>query len=198
MKQPMRQRRREVTDPAIICAMLDQMEILYLGMNDDGAPYVVPLNFGYTFDDALTFYFHCAKAGHKLDCLARDPNVCVTAARFISYAQGSVRGHMHDYRSVIARGTAQQIDPVREPEAFVRAMAYILRHNHRDPADIDSPAMAHLQIWRVVCRREDVSAKAELPLKTPEDVEFAPAYGDGIPIDESHILDMHRDAAKEK
>ena len=197
MKREMRQRRREVTDPAIICAMLDRMEILYLGMNDGPAPYVVPLNFGYTFDDDLTFYFHCAKAGHKLDCLTRDPNVCVTAASFVSYAGASVKGHLHDYRSVIARGVARQIDPQKEPEAFRAAMERILVHNDRDPSDADSPVMHHLQIWRIDCRREDVSAKAEIPPKTTGEVDFAPAAGDGMPIDDSHILDMHRGKKEE-
>lgn len=193
MQRPMRQHKRQVKDRAVICAMLDRMEILYLGMNDGPAPYVVPLNFGYTFEDDLVFYFHCAKEGYKLDCLARDPNVCATAASFISYASGSVRGHLHDYRSVIARGAAQQIDPQKEPQAFKRAMEHILRHNHRDLSDADSPAMKYLQIWRVVCKAEDVTAKAEIPPATVDDVPFAPARGDGMPIDESHILDMHRE-----
>ena len=193
MKRTMRQSRREITDPAIICAMLDRMEILYLGMNDGPAPYVVPLNFGYTFDEDLTFYFHCAKDGHKLDCLARDPHVCVTAASFISYAQQSVKGHLHDYRSVIARGVARQIDPEKEPEAFLAAMERILVHHHRDAGDAATPVMKHLQIWRVDCLREDVSAKAEIPPKTVEDVDFAASSGDEMPIDDSHILDMHRE-----
>lgn len=192
MKTAMRQRRRQVTDKAIICAMLDEMDVLYLGMNDGPAPYVVPLNFGYAFDDDLVFFFHCAKAGHKLDCLRRSPDVCVTAANFISYAGGSFRGHLHDYRSVIARGKAQEIDPACEPRAFVEAMEQILRHNHRDPADAQSPVMAHLSIWRVVCRMQDVTAKAEIVPETADDVPFAaPTSGDGMPIDDSHILDMH-------
>ncbi|MBR5287170.1 MAG: pyridoxamine 5'-phosphate oxidase family protein [Clostridia bacterium] len=193
MKREMRQRRREITDPAIISAMLDRMEILYLGINDGPAPYVVPLNFGFAFvgDGDLEFYFHCARQGHKLDCLARDPNVCVTAASFVSYANASVKGHLHDYRSVIARGVAQQIDPEKEPEAFRQAMTCILVHNHRDPADMATPVMRHLQIWRVLCRREDVSAKAEIPPQTATEVDFAPPAGDGTPIDDSHILDMY-------
>ena len=191
----MRQKNREIKEKAIICAMLDSMEILYLGMNDGPAPYVVPLNFGYTFEENLVFYFHCAKQGHKLDCLKRDPNVCVTAASFVSYAEASVKGHLHDYRSVIARGIAERIDPDKEPEAFVKAMEQILIHNQRDPAQADTPLMKCLQIWRVVCRAEDVSAKAEIPPQHPKDVPFAPACGDGLPIDDSHILDM-KDAEK--
>ena len=189
----MRQKARQVSDRAIICAMLDQMDTMYVGMHDEPYPYIVPLNFGYTFDDDLVFYFHCAKAGYKLDLLARNPHVCVTASQFVTYAGGSVRGHMHDYRSVIARGVAQQMDPDREPEAFRAALENLLIHNHRDPADADSPVVRHIQMWRIVCRAEDVTAKAEIMPKTPAEVQFAPAVADGMPIDESHILDARKE-----
>ena len=189
---PMRQRARQVTDRAIICEMLSQMDILHLGINDEPAPYVVPLNFGYTFEDDLVFYFHCAKDGYKLELLRRNPHVCITASSFISYAGGSVKGHMHDYRSVIARGIAQEIDPEAEPEAFRQALSVLLRHNHRDPADSASPVAKHLRMFRVVCRAQDITAKAEIVPRTPQEVAFAPAAGDGVPMDESHILDMNR------
>ena len=104
----MRQQKRQVTDKATICAMLDEMDTINLGMYDEPFPYVVPLNFGYEWNDELIFYFHCAHEGHKLDLLNRNPRVCVTASRFISYAGASVKGHLHDYRSVIARGVAQR------------------------------------------------------------------------------------------
>ena len=186
----MRQKARQVTDRAIICAMLDEMDTMYLGIHDEPAPYVVPLNFGYAFDQDLVFYFHCAKSGHKLDLLRRSPHVCVTASQFVSYAGGSVKGHMHDYRSVIARGTAQEIDVQKEPEAFYGALDRLLRHNHRDPEDADSPVTRHISMWRIVCRAEDVTAKAEIVPQTPQDVPFAPAEPDGVPMDESHILDI--------
>ena len=195
MNMTMRQAKRQVHDKAIICAMLDRMEILYLGMNDGDAPYVVPLNFGYDFGDELIFYFHCAKDGHKVNCLERDPHVCATAASFVSYAQASVRGHRHDYRSVIARGVAQRIDPEREPDAFRHAMVRILEHNHRPAGDVDTPVMKYTALWRVVCRAQDVTAKAEIPPASVEEVPFSTKTGDGVAHDDSHILDMQKELA---
>jgi len=185
----MRQKARQVTDRSVICSMLDGMDTIYVGISDEPAPYVVPLNFGYTFENDLVFYFHCAKSGYKLDLMKKNPHVCVTASRFISYAGGSVKGHMHDYRSVIARGKAEEIDAAKEPEAFFGALRILLEHNHRNPADADSPVTQHIRMWRIVCPAEDVTAKAEIVPKTPQDVPFAPAVADGVPLDESHILD---------
>lgn len=188
MPRPMRQRTRQVTDRTLICAMLDGIETMFIGIHDEPAPYVVPVNFGYTFGDDLIFYFHCAQEGYKLELLAKNPNVSVTAASFISYAKGSVKGHMHDYRSVMARGVARRIDPDAETEAFDRAYRLLLAHNHRTPMPEDVPVMRHIQLWRIVCRAEDVTAKAEIVPKTVQEVPFAPAVPDGAGLDESHIL----------
>ncbi|MFR8176131.1 MAG: pyridoxamine 5'-phosphate oxidase family protein [Christensenellales bacterium] len=100
----MRQRKRQVTDKATICAMLDAMDTIHVAMHDEPFPYIVPLNFGYHWEDKLTFYFHCAHEGYKLELLHRNPHVCVNASSFVSYAGASVKGHLHDYRSVTARG----------------------------------------------------------------------------------------------
>ena len=59
-------------------------------------------------------------------------------------------------------------------------------------------AMRFIQLWRVVCKNEDVTAKAEIPPKHAEDVAFAPAVGDNTPLDESHILDMQKGKAELK
>ena len=67
----MRQKAREITDRAVLCAMLDGMDTLFLGIHDEPAPYVVPLNFGYAYGENLTFYFHCAQEGYKLELLAK-------------------------------------------------------------------------------------------------------------------------------
>lgn len=69
---------REVVDFELINAMLKEIHILNLGMNDvDGFPYVVPLNFGYEFnDDELRVYIHCMKLGKKVDLIQKDNRVC--------------------------------------------------------------------------------------------------------------------------
>ena len=47
-------------------------------MTDGGVPYIVPLNYGYEYADGeLTFYFHSAKEGRKLEILKKNPTVCL-------------------------------------------------------------------------------------------------------------------------
>ena len=192
----MRQKARQVTDREIICAMLDGIDTIHLGIHDQPFPYVVPLNFGYEFGDVLTFYFHCAHRGYKRELLERDPHVCVTASRFIAFENGSVKGHLHDYRSVIARGVARRIDPEREAEAFERAHALLLLHNGRSASEVHTTAMRAIELYRIDCLPEDVTAKAEMPPRRAEEVPLVQREGDGIPLDESHILNDWEDEMK--
>lgn len=44
----MRRQDRKITDPAMICAVLDKCRTLHLGLVEDGRAYIVPLNYGWT------------------------------------------------------------------------------------------------------------------------------------------------------
>lgn len=177
-----------MTDKATICATLDAMDTIHVAMHDEPFPYIVPLNFGYHWEDKLTFYFHCAHEGYKLELLHRNPHVCVNASSFVSYAGASVKGHLHDYRSVTARGVAEKLEP--DSAEFIHAHERLLAHNLRDTSQVHTTAMKFIELWKITC--EDVTAKAEITPKSPKDVAYAPAKGDGVPLDESHILDMQK------
>ena len=140
----MRQRKRQVTDKATICAMLDAMDTIHVAMHDEPFPYIVPLNFGYHWEDKLTFYFHCAHEGYKLELLHRNPHVCVNASSFVSYASASVKGHLHDYRSVTARGVAEKLEP--DSAEFIHAHERLLAHNLRDTSQVHTTAMKFIEL----------------------------------------------------
>ena len=71
----MRKKEREVTNLQEIIEIMKGCDVCRLGLNDeDGYPYVVPLNFGLELqqDGKLRLYFHGATEGHKLDLIRRD------------------------------------------------------------------------------------------------------------------------------
>jgi nitroimidazol reductase NimA-like FMN-containing flavoprotein (pyridoxamine 5'-phosphate oxidase superfamily) len=73
----MRRKDREVSDLNEIIKIVDKCEVVRLGLVDNGVPYIVPLNFGYEFNDqTLTMYFHSALEGRKIDILKTNPFVC--------------------------------------------------------------------------------------------------------------------------
>lgn len=70
----MRRWDREVTDPAAVLAIVDECEILRLGLADGAYPYIVPVNFAYRVEDGvLCFYIHGAMAGRKCTLLSENP-----------------------------------------------------------------------------------------------------------------------------
>lgn len=72
----MRRSTQEIRDPGKMLALLEQFTVCRLGMRDGEGVYIVPMSFGYTYEGGLlTLFFHCAKEGHKLDLLAKNPLV---------------------------------------------------------------------------------------------------------------------------
>ena len=73
--RPMR-RSRQLLTPEQAWALLEKGSYGVLAVQGDGGwPYAVPLNYACC---GRSIYFHCAKAGHKLDALRAHPKVCFT------------------------------------------------------------------------------------------------------------------------
>ena len=74
-------------------------------IGDGGWPYAIPLNFWYDAE-ANKIYFHCAKAGHKLDAIRACDKVC-----FSVHNAGESAGDWSYYvKSVIVFGRAQVVE----------------------------------------------------------------------------------------
>ncbi len=72
----MRRKDREVIDPNQILSILQSIKVVRLAMIDGSIPYILPLNFGFTFnDDQLILYFHSAISGKKITLLETNPQV---------------------------------------------------------------------------------------------------------------------------
>jgi hypothetical protein len=65
----MRRSDRELTQKTDLQAILEQADVCRLAFNTGSAPYIVPLNFGFSWDSGLLLYFHCAASGRKLDLM---------------------------------------------------------------------------------------------------------------------------------
>ncbi len=199
----MKRLEREVYDPALVSAMLDEMNILNLGMNDeDGTPYIVPLSFGYEMaGSSLVIYFHCRKDGKKVDLLRKDPRVCAEFSIFNDFPDKRYKGHYHDYRSVIAKGKAELISYEDDPVLWERGYDLLYTCNHRDIKPLsERKAVPAMYIGVIRCPFENVTAKSEFPIRSREDVPFVNVYEretDEKPFDLSDIISDRR-ARQEK
>lgn len=73
----MRRKDREVKDFDVITRIIDECEIIRIGLcDDDMYPYIVPMNFAYVIEgEQIYFYLHGAMAGRKYE-LMRKNGVC--------------------------------------------------------------------------------------------------------------------------
>ncbi len=72
----MRRTDREVKDMEDILSIIKKCDVCRLAFFDEEFPYIIPLNFGYSYEnEELLFYFHSAKVGKKLDLIAANNKV---------------------------------------------------------------------------------------------------------------------------
>lgn len=69
----MRRKDREVTDFETILGIIDECNIIRIGLADGDFPYIVPLNFAYTVTDGqIEFYVHGAMSGRKYELMNKN------------------------------------------------------------------------------------------------------------------------------
>ena len=86
-------------------------------LGDEGYPYAVPLSYVYSEGK---FYFHCARQGHKLDAIRREPKAsfCV-----IDEDRVVAQEYTTHFRSVIAFGRTRILEDEAEKQAAIWLLA---------------------------------------------------------------------------
>ena len=119
MKRGITRRELEVTDTQEIIEILDKCKIVHIAMVDDGEPYVVPLNYGYTMEeDQLTLYLHGALKGRKIDVMRKNPKVFFEMNCDVVPFDGKIACQFGtSYSSIMGRGEAEILEDVEEKKA---------------------------------------------------------------------------------
>ena len=117
MFREMRRKNQELSREECL-AVLDRGTSGVLAVHGEGGyPYAVPLSYAYA-DGNL--WFHCARAGHKLDAIIRDPKVsfCVTDRDQVVPLEYTTY-----FRSVILFGRARVLEDPAEIRAALERLA---------------------------------------------------------------------------
>lgn len=115
MFRPMRRFKQEVSRDECIKILTEEKRAVFAVNGDDGYPYAVPVNFWYD-SEADRIYFHCSKAGHKLDAMLKDDKVCFTV-----YNTGYRKEDWSYYvTSVIVFGRAKVMDDEEEKREKIK------------------------------------------------------------------------------
>lgn len=130
----MRKANREM-DAAFALEVFDKAPYVTVSMTRaDGTPYGLPLSLVRT--DDRTFYFHCAMEGEKLDCIAHNPMVALSAVTRCTPTFAEKQGNFTlQYRSATARGRAEVVCDREEKIAALRAICLRFLPQHMDAFD---------------------------------------------------------------
>lgn len=123
----MRRQDRRITDPAMICAVLDKCRTLHLGLVEDGRVYIVPLNYGWTEENGrYILYAHSAAEGRKIDLIRGGADVGFEMEAGVEYFDADTAcGWGNRYESIIGEGRATLLST---PEEKRQALAAIMAH----------------------------------------------------------------------
>jgi nitroimidazol reductase NimA-like FMN-containing flavoprotein (pyridoxamine 5'-phosphate oxidase superfamily) len=123
----MRRSDREITDIEEKLGIIRRCKVLRLGMAEQNQPYIVPLNFGFTYDDGrLTLYLHGAQEGKKVDILGRNSQVCFEMDGEHSLITGQeAANYSFAYESVIGFGTAELLT---RDEEKIQGLDALMKH----------------------------------------------------------------------
>ena len=156
----MRRKDREVTETSEILKIVEAANVLRIGMFDGEYPYVVPMHYGYQYEnDTLVFYVHCAKEGHKLDLIRKNAHVCVELEEETEIVSGGEIPCQYGatFASVIGRGQAEIVENVQEK---IHGLEVLMKHQTGREFEIKEAMAASVAVIKIVVKEFTAKRRA--------------------------------------
>ena len=124
----MRRRDREVKDIIVIKSFIQKESIIRIAFYDKGEIYIVPVNYGYLFENNKhIFYFHGAKAGRKYELSKSMPIVGFEIDGNYELLNADIAcDYSAKFQSVIGNGKVEIIEDSQEK---MKALLELMKHN---------------------------------------------------------------------
>ena len=123
----MRRADREITDINEKVDLIKKCKVCRIGLSENNMPYIIPLNYGYNFDNnILTLFFHSATEGKKFDIIKSNNNACFEIdcdTRLIEAETACDYGYA--FRSIIGFGKIMILEDADEK---INGLNQIMKH----------------------------------------------------------------------
>ncbi|MEG0154011.1 MAG: pyridoxamine 5'-phosphate oxidase family protein [Lachnospiraceae bacterium] len=154
----MRLSKREVTDPQIIREILEECKVCRIAMIGNAAPYIVPMNYGYYWDEqGLRLYLHCASEGRKLELMRKHSQVGFEMDCGHTLIEGKQAcDYSFSYASVIGSGTVSIRESVEgKREGLQRIMEHLTGKTEflLDEKIVERTTVLELRCEEITCKR---------------------------------------------
>lgn len=120
----MRRNEREITAADEMIEVMKKCDVCRLALNDEGYPYIIPLNFGMDYSEgAIRLYFHSAAEGYKTELIKKDNRASfeMDCGHELQYFEKKGYCTMA-YESVIGRGRIRILEEDEKAEALTKLM----------------------------------------------------------------------------
>lgn len=157
----MRRKDREVTDIKAIEAFIAKEQILRIAFYDNGDIYVVPLNYGYTYEsEKYTFYFHGAKAGRKYELTKSAPLVGFEIDGNYRLLEGeNACDFSAEFQSVTGTGKLCLVEDVEEKRIGLNAVMKQTTGKAEweyQPKMLEAVAVYRLDVEKISCKAKKI------------------------------------------
>lgn len=111
----MRLAKREIHDMAVIRDILEECDVVRLGLTDQEGMFIMPVNYGYDLDvhedhTELRLYIHGSDEGRKADAIKSDSCVAIELDCSHKIITGDYTcSYSYAYRSIMGSGTAVKL-----------------------------------------------------------------------------------------
>lgn len=145
----MRRKDREVTELNELMQIIDQCKVCRIAMQDKDGLYIVPMNFGYTYDKSqLVLFFHSAKEGRKIRALKENSSVCFEMDcehRLITADVACNYGYY--FKSIIGNGKVVFIDAIEEKKT---ALSLLMKHQTGQDFSFDDQMVKSVSVFKII------------------------------------------------
>ena len=153
----MRRTDREITNLAAIQKFIQQESIIRIAFYDEGDIYIVPVNYGYLFEnDKHIFYFHGAKAGRKFELTKSSPSVGFEIDGNYELLEADIACDFSArFQSVIGTGKLSLVDDFEEK---IKGLNLLMKQSTRKDSwnyenkMIDGVAVFKLEAEKLSCK----------------------------------------------
>ena len=152
----MRLSKREITDMAVIREILEECDVVRLGLKDDEGMFIVPVNFGCELSEEdgarrLRLYIHSAREGRKAEAFAKNPEVALEMDCGHEVITGDYTcSYSFAYRSIMGTGTVQE---VTDTEEKIHGLTLLMAHTEPEAAVRFLPEMLdRVGVYRIDVR----------------------------------------------
>jgi len=136
-----------IEDKKELESIVKKCDVCFVGMvEEDGTPYVIPMNFGYTNHEII---LHSGPHGKHLGLLALNNRVCVTfcTEHKLVYQHPDVAcSYSMTSKSVLCKGAVSFVEDLKEKEEL---MSLLMKNYTNRPFKFSTPALMNVKVWRV-------------------------------------------------